>query len=48
MEDLKNAVQHHVREETQKIFPAARREISGDEAGKLARRVAEMKQTASA
>jgi iron-sulfur cluster repair protein YtfE (RIC family) len=46
--ELKNAVQHHVREEEQKIFPAARKEIGEPEADDLARRVQEMKQKATA
>jgi iron-sulfur cluster repair protein YtfE (RIC family) len=46
--ELKGAVQHHVREEEQKIFPAARREIGEQEADDLARRVREMKQQATA
>jgi|SRR5579884_1878289 len=48
IEDLKKAVQHHVREEEQKVFPAARKEIGDDEANDLARRVQEMKQKATA
>ena len=46
--ELKNAVQHHVREEEHEIFPAARKEIGEQEADDLARRVQEMKQKASA
>ena len=46
--DLKKAVQHHVREEEQRIFPAARKEIDEDEANDLARRVQAMKQKATA
>ncbi|HJU17701.1 MAG TPA: hemerythrin domain-containing protein [Stellaceae bacterium] len=48
IEELKQAVQHHVRDEEQKIFPAARKEIGKQEADDLARRVQEMKQKASA
>jgi iron-sulfur cluster repair protein YtfE (RIC family) len=48
IKDLKEAVQHHVKEEEQEIFPAARKEISKDETDDLARRVQEMKQKATA
>lgn len=46
--ELKAAVQHHVKEEEQQMFPAARKEVRQEEADDLARRVQEMKQKATA
>lgn len=46
--ELKKAVTHHVHEEEQQVFPAARKEIGQDEESDLARRVQEMKQKATA
>lgn len=46
--ELKKAVQHHVKEEEQQVFPAARKELGRDEADDLARRVQEMKEKATA
>jgi iron-sulfur cluster repair protein YtfE (RIC family) len=47
LDQLESAVEHHVREEEEKVFPAARKEIGEDEAADLARRVQEMKQKAT-
>lgn len=46
--ELKKAVMHHVDDEEGKIFPVARKEIPDEEAEKLAKRVAEMKEKARA
>jgi hemerythrin-like domain-containing protein len=48
IEELDHAVQHHVREEEEQMFPAARREISESRAKELDRQIEEMKQRAGA
>jgi len=48
IEELDHAVQHHVREEEEQMFPAARREISESRANELGRQIEEMKQRAGA
>ena len=48
IEELDHAVEHHVREEEEQMFPAARKEISEARADELGRQIEEMKQKASA
>lgn len=44
--ELKKAVQHHVREEENEMFPAARKEIGREESEALAKRVEQMRKVA--
>lgn len=46
--ELKMAVEHHVREEEGQIFLAAREELDESRIGEIGRRIEEMKQRASA
>jgi iron-sulfur cluster repair protein YtfE (RIC family) len=46
--ELKLAVQHHVREEEDQMFPAARRELDQSRIDEIGRRIEEMKQNAGA
>ena len=48
IEELDHAVQHHVREEEEQMFPAARREISESRASELGRQIEEMKENVAA
>jgi hemerythrin superfamily protein len=48
IEELDHAVQHHVREEEEQMFPAARREISESRASELGRQIEEMKEKVAA
>jgi hemerythrin-like domain-containing protein len=48
IEELDHAVQHHVREEEEQMFPAARKELSEDRANELGRQIEEMKQKVGA
>jgi hemerythrin-like domain-containing protein len=48
IEELDHAVQHHVREEEEQMFPAARKEVSEGRANELGRQIEEMKQKAGA
>jgi iron-sulfur cluster repair protein YtfE (RIC family) len=48
IEELDHAVQHHVREEEERMFPAARREISESRANELGRQIQEMKEKVEA
>lgn len=48
IEELDRAVPHHVREEEEQMFPAARKEISESRTNELGRQIEGMKQKASA
>jgi hemerythrin-like domain-containing protein len=48
IEELDHAVQHHVREEEEQMFPAARKEVSEGRANELGRQIEEMKQKVGA
>ena len=48
IEKLDHAVQHHVREEEEQMFPAARKAIGESRADELGRQIEEMKQKAGA
>jgi hemerythrin superfamily protein len=48
IEELEHAVQHHVREEEEQMFPTARTEIGESRANELGRLIEEMKQKAGA
>jgi hemerythrin-like domain-containing protein len=48
IEELEHAVQHHVREEEEQMFPAARREAGEDWARETSKQIEQMKQKAGA
>lgn len=48
IEELDHAMQHHVREGEEQMFPAARKEIGASRADGLYRQIEEMKQKAGA
>jgi hemerythrin superfamily protein len=48
IEELDHAVQHHVREEEEQMFPAARKELTEGRANELGRQIEQMKQKVGA